>query len=224
MPRKTRKGYTHFGIAQADSGASTHISGETPDHVKLYSARGRSGIGKGLLAIIIVLVLVGVAAAALYANGPMGASSSSIAPSSSSASSTGATTGSQSSSGSTGGTSSSGGLNITNMYADVLGAGLQAPISNSTSIFDRGTYTAATGLTFTVDVDIVYSLCAGRCPTQIIAVVPEPSGFTVESTSPDMPVPVQGTVGVQQECHFIVTLQAPSTPYTGPLTLYLQAG
>jgi hypothetical protein len=170
------------------------------------------------MAIIIILVLVGVGAAALYMNGPLGTASTSTF------SSGGQTTASQSSSGSPSGTSSSTGLNITNMFANVIGAGLQAPARNSTSIFDRSTYTAAAGATFTVDVEVVYSGCGGRCPTQFIAVVAGPSGFTVEETTPSMPVPVEPTTGVEMAAHFTITLQGPSSPYTGPLTLFIQAG
>ena len=112
---------------------------------------------------------------------------------------------------------------ITHFYGDVQGATLQAPYQNSTSVADQDSYKGRPGEVISVSFDIVYQLCAGRCPSQIIAVIALTQGFSVVSTVPQMPVPVTPTVGVNQEAHFTVMVQTPSTPYNGTLTLVAQA-
>jgi hypothetical protein len=183
----------------------------------LEAAGDKPAIGRSIVAIIIVLILVGVAAIAFFS---IGSPATPVVSNGTTTSSQGQTTGTQTGSAATG---ASGGLVITNMFGDVQGAGLQAPYQNSTSVFDQSTYKGHPGEVITVTFDIVYQLCAGRCPSQIIAIIALTQGFSVVSTVPTMPVPVNPTIGVQQEAHITVMVQTPSTPYNGTLTLVAQA-
>jgi len=161
------------------------------------------------VAAIIVLVLVGAAAVVFFSIGTTGPSNGSTNSSSAIQAAV---------------VRPSGGLTITDMFGDINAAGLQAPSSNSSSVADQNTYKGQAGETFPVVFDIVYSLCAGRCPSQVVAVIALTPGFSIVSTTPTMPVPVVPTIGVQMECQFTVMVKAPSTPYNGTLTLVAQAG
>ena len=113
-------------------------------------------------------------------------------------------------------------LHITNMYGAVSGK-FPVPSQNSSSVAGKTAYDGVTAQPFQVNFDIVYQGCAGSCPSKIVAVSSGTPGFTVTGTLPDLPVPVVGAAPIQLECHFVVTVQPPSTPYTGTLTLVAQA-
>jgi hypothetical protein len=114
------------------------------------------------------------------------------------------------------------------MFVNVLSGAFQPPSSNSTTInTNRTTYTASAGTTFTVDVDIEYNDCHGSsCPSEITSLTVSPSSFTVQSITVNppnsgagLPALVSVTSGNRKVCNFIVAITAPTTPYTGPLTL-----
>jgi len=179
----------------------------------------RQGVGRSAIAAVIILLLIGVAFGIYFTAGSSKSSTTSTSSSSTSSTSTSGT-GTAPTSG-----SSTGGFVITNMYADIIGAGLQAPYENSSSVPDRSTFTGTPGQQFQVVFDVVYQLCAaGSCPTAVTAVVVQTHGFSViPPTVPPMPVSCNATVSVNVECTFTVTVQAPSSPYTGTLTLVAQA-
>ena len=126
----------------------------------------------------------------------------------------------------------SAGLNVTNMFVIVLSGRFQPPSSNSTTINGgHTTFAASAGATFTVDIDIEYSDCGGNgCPAEITSVFVAPASFTVQAitvmppnSGAGLPALVSPTSGNRKDCRFSVTITAPSTPYTGPLTLTAQA-
>lgn len=117
------------------------------------------------------------------------------------------------------------------MYADVLGSSFQSPSRNYTSINDnQTTYVASVGVTFSVDINIYYDNCSvSSCPTEISSVSVAPSNFYVVSiqvipptSGAGLPAAMMLANGGQETCHFIITITAPSTPYTGPLTVTAQ--
>ena len=199
---------------------------------------GRSAIGRSVLAVIVVLLVVLVAVVAVASSGSKVASSSTSASSStassSSASTASETTAPQTQSSSSAQTStsqthsSSAGLDITNMYADVLDSKFQSPSRNYTSINNnQTTFAASAGVTFTVDINIDYANCSvSSCPSEISAVSVTPSNFYVESiqvlpptSGAGLPAAMMLDNNGEETCHFIITITAPSTPYTGPLTV-----
>jgi cytoskeletal protein RodZ len=203
----------------------------------LHFLRGRSAVGRSVLAVVIVLLVVLVAVVAVSSGGSKSTSSSTsantLSASTSSASTAAMTTTSlaQSSTSvqtSTSRTSStSAGLEITNMYADVLGSRFQSPLRNYTSVNNQTTFVASVGVTFSVDINIDYANCsANSCPSEISDVSVSPSNFYVISiqvlpptSGAGLPAAVMLNNDGEETCHFIITLTAPSTPYTGPLTV-----
>jgi hypothetical protein len=185
-----------------------------------FSRAARVSRGVGIV-VIVVLVLVGAPIVVHFVGWPPGAN---INSSSESTSSTlVGTTSSRTSSGSTGGSSISGGLTITNMFADVKSFELQAVYSNFSSFAGKTTFDGSPGETILVVVDIVYQACgSGACPKQITAVDAATSGFAVMSTTPSLPLPLKGAGGDFLEASLTVEVRAPSTPYTGNLTLVVQ--
>jgi len=113
------------------------------------------------------------------------------------------------------------------MITDVIG-GFQPPSSNLTTYSNnQTTYVGSVGDTFTVTIDIEYSGCKGSsCPSQISTVNVTPQGFQVQEVDSGvgLPEPFNPTTGTGENCILIVTIQAPSIAYTGPMTLSLQAG
>ena len=125
------------------------------------------------------------------------------------------------------------GLNITYMFVDVLSGSFRPPSSNTTTINkDKTTYTASVGATFTVEVHIEYMDCHGSsCPSEISSVRVAPASFAVRAitvmppnSGAGLPALVSLTSGANEDCKFSVTITAPPTPYTGPLTLTAQTG
>lgn len=116
-------------------------------------------------------------------------------------------------------------IDITDMYADVVTSGEQAPTSNSSTVYDKSTYSGPSGGTFDVLFDALYQGCLSICPAQVTGVTVETPGFTVIGTIPSMPVPFQGNGAgpMNMEATFTVEVMAPSTPYTGTLTLIADA-
>jgi len=117
------------------------------------------------------------------------------------------------------------------MYADVLGSSFQSPSRNYTSIDNNQTaYVASLGVTFSVDINVDYDNCsASSCPSEIYSVSVTPSNFYVESiqvipptSGAGLPAAVMLNSNGEETCHFIITITAPSTPYTGPLTVTVQ--
>jgi hypothetical protein len=114
------------------------------------------------------------------------------------------------------------------MYANVLGSSFQSPLRNYTSINNnQTTFVASVGVTFTVDINIAYASCrANSCPSEISSVSLSPSNFYVISiqvfpptSGAGLPAAVMLNNSGEQTCHFSITITAPSTPYTGPLTV-----
>jgi hypothetical protein len=192
----------------------------------LLFQKGRRAIGRSVVAIIIVLVLIGVAAAAYFSIGPSSSTSGSTTTTSTSSSTSSTASGAptQTTSGSNSSTSAAPTIIITNMYADVIGFGLQAPYENSSSVADRSTWSGTPGELFNVTFDVVYQDCASACPSQITAVIAKAPFLVVGQTSPPLPVGVIGTTTINMEATFLVTVKAPSAPYTGTLTLTGQGG
>ena len=171
--------------------------------------------------MIVVLVLVGAPIVAHFVGWPPGATIDSSSETTSSTSVD--TTASQTTSVSTGGSSTPGDLTITNMFADVKSFELQAVYSNFSSIAGKTTFEGSPGETIMVVVDIVYQACgSGACPKQITAVSAASQGFTVMATTPSLPLPLKGAGGDFLEASLTVEVIAPSTPYTGNLTLVVQ--
>jgi len=119
------------------------------------------------------------------------------------------------------------------MYAEVLSGSFQSPSSNSTTINNGQTnYTASVGATFTIDVNIRWDNChIGSCPSDVTSISVAPSNFYVESiqvlpptSGAGLPAAVMLNDAGQESCHFIITITAPSTPYSGPLTVTAQLG
>ena len=201
----------------------------------MHFLRGRSAIGRSVLAGVIVLLVVLVAVVGVSSGGSKSTSSSTSANtfsvSTSSASTAPMTTTSLTQSSSTSSTSrtysTSAGLEITNMYADVLGSRFQSPLRNYTSVNNQTTFVASVGVTFSVDINIDYANCsANSCPSEISDVSVSPSNFYVISiqvlpptSGAGLPAAVMLNNNGEETCHFIITLTAPSTPYTGPLTV-----
>ena len=197
----------------------------------------RRGIEKGLVGGVVALLVIVVGVGYYLSTSVLGSSSttqsssggavsssstgsaSSTSPSSSAVQTITVTSGNVTTT-----TTTSYGLDITNMYADMIGAGLQAPYQNSSSVGDNSVYHGTPGQQIQVEFDVVYQLCAnGSCPSQVSAVVIANQGFSIiPPTVPPMPVACVATTGVNIECEFLVTVQTPSTPYTGTLTLVAQ--
>jgi len=119
------------------------------------------------------------------------------------------------------------------MFVIVLSGSFQPPSYNSTTIDNnRTSYSGSPGATFTVDVDIEYNDCNGSsCPSAVTSLSVAPASFTVRSIVVDppnsgagLPALVSVTSGSKKVCNFIVAITAPTTPYTGPLTLTALTG
>jgi hypothetical protein len=170
----------------------------------------REGISRGAaFTVVVVSVLVAVSMVAVFAGWSPGAPPNSSSETTSTSASP---------------SSSSGGLTISNMYADVRSSDEQALYSNSSSVAGKTTFKGSPGETFLVMVDIVYQACGvGACPKQIAAVSAATPGFTVVSITPSLPLALTGAGGDFLEGGLTVVIRAPPTPYTGDLTLVVQA-
>ncbi len=128
----------------------------------------------------------------------------------------------------------SGGLNISNMFADVIAYSLSTPTSNSSSIADGSTFHGSPGETISVLFVVVYQDCSLQCPSEITSVTASTPGFTVTGTAPSLPVPFQGCGYICSDASpsmvapegkqvaVTVNVLTPSTPYEGTLTLVAQ--
>lgn len=116
-------------------------------------------------------------------------------------------------------------INITNMYGDVVTSGEQLPVSNSSTVHDKSTYSGPAGATIDVLFDALYQGCASVCPSAVTGITVETPGFTVLQTVPSLPVPFQGNGAgpMNMEATFTVEVMLPSTSYTGTLTLVADA-
>lgn len=183
----------------------------------------RRGIEKGLVAGVLILLVIVVGVGFYLSTSVLSQSTTTTSAPPTTSSGTTSTSSIASVSTVTSGTVTSTttyGLVITNMYADVIGPNLQAPYQNDSSVGDNSFFRGTPGQTISVVFDAIYQLCSGSCPTQITGVVAVQQGFSViEPTNPPMPVTCNATTGVNFECIFTVTVQTPSTPYNGPLTL-----
>lgn len=180
----------------------------------------RQGIGKSILVGVVIVVIAAAGLAALYMGGGLGASSTSSSSSTSSASSHS----SSSTSSTPPSTSGSGpGIAIQAIDGNVQGPGTGYLSSNDTTINNDSIYIGNTSSTLVVQFDIVYANCpATGCPTHVTQVTVFTPGFTVLSTKPATPIPVNNPPGAsagQVEFHFTVNVKAPATQYNGPLLL-----
>lgn len=196
---------------------------------------GRSAVK--VVAVFVVVALVAVVGFASYASTmlkhepsfPPIESSTSTTRSRQAASETSSYT--QSTSSSPSATASSGGLTITNMFGDVAAPGIQSPYSNSSSIADGTTLKGSPGKTYDILVEAIYQDCNNGCPAEITSVTSSTPGFVVVGTAPSLPISfencgflcVDGMTSVSSEggvqAAVTVKVTAPSTPYTGTLTL-----
>ena len=190
----------------------------------LGSTLGRPARTSKRIAIvgIIVLLLVGLPILAHFEGWPFGSSSVSSLETSISANSSISSSRNSSTSAMT--SSSFGGLIITNMFVDVPSSDEQALYSNSSSVSGKTTFSGSPGETFTVTIDVVYQACgAGACPKQVTGIGSATPGFAIIATTPSLPLLMTGAGGDFLEAGFTVEVMAPTTPYTGALTLVIQA-
>jgi hypothetical protein len=177
----------------------------------------RVGVGRSVLAGVVVLVVAAAGLAILYgtsALGPSSLASSTTATSPSTSRSYSATT-------YTGGHGP--GLAIGVMFGDVLGPGSSYLSSNGTTVAGDTIYVGNASETLAVQFDIVYVNCApNSCPTHVTLVTILDPGFTIVSTKPPYPIPTNTPAGAssgQVEFHFVVNVKAPPSQYNGPLLL-----
>ena len=172
----------------------------------------RRSVTNLVFGLVVVLLIAGVLSATYFA----GSNASTVTPTSPSASSASQSTTKTSSSSSS--SQESGPYIITDLHTDVVSPDDQESLySNLSSIAGRMPFVYLPGETFTVEYNIVFQACA--CNPQVLSVNSMTSGFVVVSTDPPLPVPFGGSGGDFYTASFNVEVTAPSTPYTGTLTL-----
>jgi hypothetical protein len=183
----------------------------------------RPGIARTILVAVIVVVLVLAGVGIILGSGAMNSSTSASSTSVSLSLTSGFTTNffSTSSATSTSSTVSIPGLAIDDMDNDVIGPGEGFLNTNMTTIDGTDIYLGNASSTFVVQFQILYVNCDSTCPTHVTS-VNVTSGFTIESTTPTFPIPINNPPGAASgEVQFLFTLTvlAPSTPFNGPLTM-----
>ena len=112
-------------------------------------------------------------------------------------------------------------MKILNAIDDVTVLGepqvLEVLVSNFSTIAGKTSFVGTPGENFTVDLSLDFQACP--CVHQVTEVDSLTPGFTVEGTSPSLPVPFTGGGGDFYFAAFSVEVMAPSAPYSGNMTL-----
>jgi len=112
-------------------------------------------------------------------------------------------------------------LKIANAIDDISLLGepqvMEVLVSNFSTIAGKTSFVGTPGENFSVDISLDFQACP--CVHQVVAVDSLTPGFTVEGTTPSVPVPFTGGGGDFYMASFSVEVMAPSTPYSGNMTL-----
>ena len=197
------------------------ISGGAPDGML-----ARPGASRMVVAGVIIAVLVVAGVGALLASGAMSSKGSSSPGETATISPTVSLSTSSASTGSTSSSSAPPSLAIGEFYADVSGPDLNQLNDNDSILTGSGSggtvYLGNAGDSFTLEITLVYTNCQSGCPSEVASISFTQPGFTVQSTSPALPIAVDnppGTPSSVENFQFTVTVVSPSTPYNGPLTV-----